>query len=488
MSAPSNHDALALRDRIAELEASARRLDLAPAQRETLWSAVGAHVLSNLAELGEAPAYSSDPGLAADAFAIDESPAEIGDALATMSAVERVGINQTSGGHFAYIPGGGLFPSALGDLLADVANRYSGVHFAAPAATLMERSLVRWMADLVGYPDSAGGDLTSGASIANLEGIITARDAGGIRASDVPRCVVYVTTQTHHCIEKALRVAGLAECAVRHVALDDGLRMRPDTLEADIEGDLAAGLRPWLVVATAGSTDVGAVDPLEPIADVAEARGLWLHVDAAYGGFFLLTEHGRLLLSGIERSDSAVMDPHKGLFLPFGSGALLVRDEHQLAKTHRYSASYLSDARDSGGVFSPSDLSLELTRPFRGPRLWLPLKLFGLAPFRAALEEKLLLARYLHARIAQLPGFEVVTPPDLSVVAFRYTAGKGDEELLNRQLLRAVNADGRAVISATTVAGAYTLRVAVLHYRSHLEQVDALLDVLAEEGARLAAS
>jgi glutamate/tyrosine decarboxylase-like PLP-dependent enzyme len=478
-------DPLALRDRIAALEQTARELDVPPAQREALWSAVGDHVLGNLGDLGEARAYSPDPLVDGDAFAIDEGPGKIEDALETMRVVERSGINQTSGGHFAYIPGGGLFPSALGDLLADVGNRYSGVNFAAPAARLMERSLVRWMADLVGYGESAGGDLTSGASIASLEAIVTARDAHAIRASEVPRSVVYVTAQTHHCIEKALRVAGLEECVVRRVALDDGFRMRPDALDALVESDVAAGLRPWLVVATAGSTDVGAVDPLASIAEVAHGRRLWLHVDAAYGGFFVLTEHGRRMLAGIEGSHSVVMDPHKGLFLPFGSGALLVGDEHQLARTHRYSASYLSDAQASDGVYSPADLSLELTRPFRAPRLWLPLKLFGLAPFRAALEEKLLLARYFHARLSELPAFSTLTPPELSVVAFRLSVGGGDERSLNRRLLQAVNDDGRAVISATEIGGRYTLRTAILHYRSHLAEVDALLDVLADQAGRL---
>ena len=297
----------------------------------------------------------------------------------------------------------GLFPAALGDLLADVGNRYVGVRYAAPAASQMERSLIQWMSGLVGYPATAGGDLTSGASIANLEGIVTARDAVGMRSADVPRSVVYLTSQTHHCIEKALRVAGLAECVIRRVELDDHMRMRPDRLDAQIRADVAAGLHPWLVVATAGTTDTGAVDPLATIADIADAHDLWLQVDAAYGGFFILTAQGRRGFTGIERSRTVVMDPHKGLFLPFGSGALIVRDEQQLADAHWYSASYLDDARESGGGFSSADLSLELSRPFRGLRLWLPLKLCGLAPFRAALDEKLLLARYFHSQLSETP-------------------------------------------------------------------------------------
>jgi glutamate/tyrosine decarboxylase-like PLP-dependent enzyme len=179
------------------------------------------------------------------------------------------------------------------------------------------------------------------------------------------------------------------------------------------------------------------------------------------------------------------MDPHKGLFLPFGSGALIVRDERQLAEAHRYSAGYLDDAREADWVFSPSELSIELSRPFRGPRLWLPLKLFGLAPFRAALEEKLLLARYAHDRLAEMPGWQVGPEPDLSIVTCRYLPRRGDANEFNRSLVKAVLADGSVVVSATEIDGAYTLRLAILHYRSHLPEVDRLLEVLAREAARL---
>jgi glutamate/tyrosine decarboxylase-like PLP-dependent enzyme len=473
-----------MREAIGRLQASAQALDPGPEQRDELWSAVGEHVLGNLAELGRSAAYVEGDEVDPALFEIAESPASVSDALGTMKAVERSGINQASGGQFAFIPGGGLFPAALGDLLADVSNCYSGVRFGAPAAALMERSLLRWMAGLLGYPKTAGGDLTSGASIANLEGIVTARDAIGISSGDVPRSVVYLTSQTHHCVDKALRISGLGEAVVRRVALDDRWRMRADELEEAVKSDIAAGLCPWLVVATAGTTDTGAVDPLADIADVADAHDLWLQVDAAYGGFFVLTEHGRRALAGIERSRSATMDPHKGLFLPFGSGALLVREERLLAEAHQYSAAYLRDSREAGG-FSPSDLSVELSRPFRGPRLWLPLKLFGLAPFRAALEEKLLLARYAHSRLAEMPGWVVGPEPDLSIFTYRYVPRRGDANELNRRLVKAVGADGASVISATEIDGAYTLRLAILHYRSHLDEVDRLLETLGREAARL---
>ncbi len=309
-----------------------------------------------------------DPAL----FAIAETPAPISEALATIGKIERSGINQASGGQFAYIPGGGLFPAALGDLLADVGNSYSGrpVRRAGRSAHGAVARRVDGRARRLPRHRGRRPDLRR--ERREPRGDRHRRDAVGIRSADVPRSVVYLTSQTHHCVDKALRISGLAECQVRHVALDDRWRMRADALAEAVEADIAAGLRPWLVVATAGTTDTGAVDPLADVADVVDAHDLWLQVDAAYGGFFVLTEHGRRLLAGIERSRSVIMDPHKGLFLPYGSGALIVRDEAQLAEAHRYSATYLRDAREEGGVFSPSDLSVELSRPFRGPRLWLP--------------------------------------------------------------------------------------------------------------------
>jgi aromatic-L-amino-acid/L-tryptophan decarboxylase len=484
-------DGQSLRSLVASIrayEGASRRLDLNSEQLGALWAAVGENVLATVSERNSARAYTAPEADNIASLALEEKPAPLADALAALDAVASSGINQTSGSHFAFIPGGGLVPAAFGDLVADLGNAYVGVHFAAPTATLLERSLVRWLADLLGYPETAGGDLTSGGSVAHLEGIVTAREATGLRPAEADKAVVYLTSETHHCIEKALRICGLADCVVRRVELDERRRMRPDALYATVQADARAGLRPWLAVATAGTIDAGAVDPLQAIADVADEYGLWFHVDAAYGGFFLLTEHGRQILSGLERSQSAVLDPHKGLFLPFGSGALVVRDECQLAHAHRYSASYLADAREAGGVFSASDLSVELSRPFRGPRLWLPLKLFGLETFRTALEEKLLLARYFHARLSEIPGWDIGPEPDLSVVTYRYVPQRGSSDEFNRRLLEAVLDDGRAVISATTLDGAYTLRASILHYRSHLEHVDELLAVLEEKAKRLDAS
>jgi glutamate/tyrosine decarboxylase-like PLP-dependent enzyme len=399
--------------------------------------------------------------------------------------VVRPGGTTASGGHLAYIPGGGLYHSALGDYLAAVSNKYAGVFFAGPGAVRMENMLVRWVADLVGYPASAGGHIASGGSLATLSAIATARDARGLRGADYASSVVYLTSQAHHCIEKALRLAGMAEAPVRRVVMDERFRMRPDALAEAIAADRAAGLRPWLVLAAAGTTDTGAVDPLDAIADIAAREGCWFHVDAAYGGFFLLTEHGRALLRGIERSDSAVLDPHKGLFLPYGSGMVVVRDTRTLAATHDYTGHYMQDAEREEGDTSPADLSPELSKHFRGLRMWLPLILLGIRPFRAALEEKLLLARYFRGEVARL-GFEVGPPPDLSVVTYRWAPPGMSLDRVNRINHRIVDGsrrDGRVFLSSTMLDGRFTLRLAVLSFRTHRRTVDLALRVLAEQAA-----
>src|SRR5262249_1710703 len=182
----------------------------------------------------------------------------------------------------------------------------------------------------------------------------TAREPWGLTAAAFPRTAIYLTPQAHHCLEKALRIAGLAEAVVRYVDTDTRYRMRPDRLAAMVAADRADGLEPWLVIGSAGTTDVGAVDPLEAIADVAAAERLWFHVDAAYGGFFALTEPGRAKLAGMERSDSLVMDPHKSLFLPYGLGVVLVKNRPAMMKTHHYFANYMQDAQTAVDETSPA--------------------------------------------------------------------------------------------------------------------------------------
>ena len=471
-------------DKLEKLERIARQLEPDQGEREEMLNKVRDYAETFLTSLPTAPAYTIDEGRRGfSKTPIDEEPTELNSLLETFdSEVNTTGLNPASGNFLGYIPGGALYPSALGDYLADITNRYSGVSFAGPGAADMELSLVAWMCQLVGYPDTAGGDLTSGGSLATLSAFVTARDAHDIVPGKISDACVYLTGQVHHCVSKALHIAGLKDVRKRLVPMDKRYRMDVAALQQMIDADRSQGLEPWLIVASAGTTDTGAVDPIADIARVAKQQDMWFHVDAAYGGFFMLCKEGRERLQGLEQADSIVLDPHKSLALPYGSGAVLIRDRRLLAKSNAYYADYMQDAKqeevDLDTVLSPCDLSLELTRPFRGPRMWLPLNLFGLKPFRASLAEKIWLARYFHQRLSNIDGFETGPAPDLSVVTFRYLPKSGEANAFNRRLQDALLEDGRVFISSTRIDDRFTLRLAILNFRTHRTTIDYTLDLL----------
>ncbi len=485
-------DSTEIRARLKDLQQRAASLEPA-AETQQEWTRLITDFAARFVEqLPEGTAYHHSRGSAEDRFPIDEQAHPLGELLEQLEQkMIRLGLNPASGGHLGYIPGGGVLPAAWGDFLAAVTNQYAGVFFAGPGAVRMENELIRWMCRLVGFPESALGNLASGGSIANLIAFVTARDARQVDSLSIRRSVIYLTAQVHHCVHKAIRIGGLNEAIVRRVPMDERFRMRADVLADLVAEDVAQGLKPFLVVASAGTTDTGAIDPLNSIADVCQAHHLWLHVDAAYGGFFLLAEDrdfdGRSIperFAGISRADSVAIDPHKGLFLSYGLGAVLVRDVAALQQSHHYLANYMQDTLGAIEEPSPADLSPELTKHFRGLRMWLPLQLFGVQPFRAALEEKLWLCRLFYQEI-QKRGFEVGPPPELSVCIYRYLPRQGDPNEFNRRLVEAVHRDGRVFVSSTTIDGQVWLRLAVLSFRTHVKEIDYLLEFLAAEVQKL---
>ncbi|MFN0140141.1 MAG: pyridoxal phosphate-dependent decarboxylase family protein [Pyrinomonadaceae bacterium] len=469
-----------LQQNILRVEQIARLLEPDARAREIVRTNVVDYSEDFLDNVHSMKAYDAfaEKGVGLLASPITEDGIGIDEAISLIKEnVDTPGLNPASGGHLAYIPGGGIYYAALGDYLADVFNRYAGVFYASPGAVRLENMLIRWMCDLVEYGPDSHGNLTTSGSLANMIAIVVARDGKNIKSADIPRSVIYLSKQTHHSVAKAINVAGLAECPVRYVELDEKYRMRADDLAAQTAADKAAGLNPFLVVASAGTTDVGAIDPLIEIGEIAARHDLWYHIDAAYGGFFILTDEGREKLRGLNLADSLIIDPHKGLFLPYGLGVCLVKNVEHLKRAYAFQASYMQDAFAAPDELSPAELSPELTKHFRGLRLWLPLKLHGLAPFRACLEEKLLLAKYFHAEVQKL-GFESKIEPELSVVTYRYVPASGDANEFNKKLLEAVVADGRVFISSTMLNAEFTLRFACLAFRTHLQTVDTLLEVL----------
>lgn len=395
--------------------------------------------------------------------------------------------NTAGPGYLAYIPGGGILHAAVADLVADAVNRYVGIWRAAPALVRLEANVVRWFAGMIGYPEAARGVLTSGGSLANLSAVITARRDR--LPEDFLAGTLYASDQVHHSVTKAAVLAGFPADAVRTVPTDGRFRIRLDALEERIREDREAGRAPFLVVGSAGTVNTGAVDDLEGLAAICRRRGLWLHVDGAYGGFFVLTQRGRRALRGIDRADSVTLDPHKGLFLPYGTGSLLVRDGEVLERAHRMEADYIPGKERGEEVVNFADLSPELTRPFRGLRVWLPLKMHGAGAFRAALDEKLDLARRAADALREIEDVEVVAEPQLSLVPFRLApegVEDGDLDRLNRRLLERINARRRVFLSGTTVGGRFTLRICVLSFRTHRERLEeGMEDVRAAAGELL---
>jgi aromatic-L-amino-acid decarboxylase len=414
--------------------------------------------------------------------AVPETARPIGAILERLAPAIAKSYNTAGPGYLAYIPGGGVYASALADFVATATNRYVGVAGAAPALAQIEETAVAWLCTLMGLPSGSRGILTSGGSLSNFSAVVTAREER--LGENLRDGMIYLSEETHHCVAKAARLAGFPRSSLRTLPVDERLRLVPAALDDAIREDRSRGRRPFLVVANVGTTNTGAIDPLPELVSVARAHGLWVHADAAYGGFFRLAPGGEALLRGIEECDSITLDPHKGLFLPYGLGALLVRDAGALARAHRGTASYVQDVAEDGSLGS-ADVSPELSRDFRGLRLWLPLMLHGIAAFREQLGEKLALARWAWESLREDPRFEMLDEPQLSVVAFRLRTSAQAADRLGPELLRRVNARRRVFLSSTRIAGRYVLRICILSFRTHEDRVRDAVLALKEEAAAL---
>ncbi|MDN5865629.1 MAG: aminotransferase class V-fold PLP-dependent enzyme [Gammaproteobacteria bacterium] len=475
-----------------EVKKDPANLELSPAAMQAMGEEVVRRATHYMQALADMPSVGDYTGIEALCRAMREKTPEEGSPLESLldplfeEWIPR-SFNAAGPGYLGYIPAGGVYTAALADFISDATNRYTGVWNAAPALVQLEANALDWMRDWMEFPPEARGLFTTGGSMAMFNAIACARErllGNAIRAG-----TLYVSSQSHHSIVKAAKLAGIAHDRVRLIDVDASFCMRVDALERAIAADRRAGLKPFMVFSTAGTTNTGAVDPMDEVADLAAREDLWHHVDGAYGGFFHMVPKLRPLLGGLPRADSLTLDPHKGLFLPFGTGALLVREGEALRALHSSTAGYLPEKQDE--FYDPQQYGPDLSRDFPGLRIWLTLKFYGAARYRAALGEKRELAVHAAEEIAKIPGIVLDAPPQLSLFAFHLESkGLNTIEAQNaatRKLMQRVTQRGKVMLTGAMVGERYLGRVCVLSFRTRSDRIETCVRHIAEETAALLA-
>jgi glutamate/tyrosine decarboxylase-like PLP-dependent enzyme len=366
---------------------------------------------------------------------------------------------------FAFVPGPNNFVSTMADALAAGFNIFNGTWLGGSAAAAVELGIVRWLCRICGFPTAGGGLFVSGGSMANLTALVAARHS--LLQDRVEGATVYFSDQTHSSVERALRVIGFAPEQMRKLRSDENFRLSIQNARAAIGEDRAKGLRPFCVIANAGTTNTGAVDPLNELADLAVKEKLWLHIDGAFGAAAILSDRGRGLLQGLERADSISLDPHKWLFQSFECGCVLVRDAALLKSAFQIKPDYLRDVHRSLEEFNPCDYGVQLTRSFRALKVWLSLQTFGVAAFRQAITRGFELAELAERELRARKGWEILSPAQMATVCFRF--GKSDE--LQTQLVDAMMKDGYALLTSTELRGAVSLRLCTINPRTTEEDI-----------------
>jgi aromatic-L-amino-acid/L-tryptophan decarboxylase len=405
-----------------------------------------------------------------------ERPGDYGAVLARVLADILPYASRTDHpGYLAYIPGFTTWPAALAELTAAAANPYCGAWTESAGPTQVELEVIDWFRGWLGLPAGTAGVLVNGGSAANLTALLVAREAAG---GPSPDSVVYVSDQAHSSLARTARAMGLRPHQVRVLPTDDRWCLAPGAVAAAVRADRDAGRVPFALCASAGSTNTGAVDPLAGLADVCAAERLWLHVDAAYGGFAALTAKGKTVLAGLERADSVTLDPHKWLYQPMECGCVLIRDGARLERTFAIHPDYLDgDAVQGAGEVNFADRGLQLSRGFRALKVWVTVQTFGLEAFRACIQRNLDLAEYAEGLIRDCPELTVMAPATLGIVCFRREWPGCDEAETERRgtaLADELERGGTALVSTTRLAGRHAIRLCILNPTTtarHVRQV-----------------
>jgi aromatic-L-amino-acid/L-tryptophan decarboxylase len=361
---------------------------------------------------------------------------------------------------FAFVPSPGNFISSMADALASGFNVFNGTWLGGSAAAALELTVIEWLRQFSGLPDSAGGLFVSGGSVANMTALVAARHA--LLNDRVEGATVYYSDQTHSSVERALRVIGFSPEQLRKLPSDAGFRLSMRDLQQAIKADRAAGLRPFCVVANAGTTNTGAVDPLADCADLCGDEGMWLHADGAYGAATMLSDRGRAELAGLERVDSLSLDPHKWLFQSFECGCVLVRDADLLKAAFRIMPDYLRDVHRGVAEVHQCDYGIQLTRGFRALKVWLSFQTFGVAEFRRAIDRGFELAEIAERELRGIAECEIISPAQMGIVCFRF----GSSDALQTRLVDEMLRDGYAFLTSTTLRGQTALRLCTINPRT----------------------
>jgi aromatic-L-amino-acid decarboxylase len=388
-----------------------------------------------------------------------------------------------------YIPSCPTFPAVVGDWLATGFNFFAGVWSVAAAPNEIELTVLEWFRSWMDMPKGAGGLLTSGGSAATVTAVVAARHAAvGSDTKTLPKLTAYCSDQAHSSVMKAAWIAGIGRDHVRAVPTDERFRMRVDVLREKVHSDRKAGLHPFLIGATAGATNTGAVDPLHEIADFAAKEKLWMHTDSAYAGFSVLTDRGKKLLDGMGRSDSLTLDPHKWLYVPFECGCLLVKDPKTLESAFSVHPEYLRDVRVQESEVNFSDYGEQLSRYSRALKVWFSVQYYGTESIRAEQDRAMELAELAERIVREAPDMEVLTPAQFGIVCFRlHPKGLNDvEELnsLNDRVNARVNKTGFVLMSSTSLRGALSMRLCIPGYRTTEEDIRAVLDLVRKTAAQ----
>ncbi len=384
---------------------------------------------------------------------------------------------------FAFVPSSPTWPGVLADFMAAGHNIFQGTWLGASGPSQLEVVVIDWFCRWIGYPESAGGLFTSGGSAASLDGLVAAREAAGYPEG----AAVYMSDQSHTALIRAAKIVGIRPDHIRMVPSDERYRIDVGELERMLAADRAAGLTPIAVCANAGATNTGAVDPIEALADLCEREGVWLHVDAAYGGFAILTDEGRRLFTGIERADSIAMDAHKWLFQPFETGCLLVKDVRKLEEAFSVRPEYLQDTEWGTDHPNFGDRGLQLSRSFRALKVWMSIQTFGMRAFRRAIGRGIELAAQADAYIRESDTLQIANPASLGVVCFRVKpkgtdADEATLERVNEAVQARVIEEGVAMMSSTRLRGTYSLRLCILNHTSTWDDVRTTLETIERFG------